>query len=423
MLKNILKIILMILVIVAVGLVVYWYFDRQQGGNGNFLSGNNMSIGDFFPFGRGGEEIMFPETGFQPEIPTVEVGQSDTAAPRLWQISRDPQSGAVVFNNGTSTVVRFTDRATGNVFESRVGFLGFNRVSNTTVPKVYEAKWQPNGDMVVLRHLNDTNDTIKSWYGRFSTSSATFNEIENGQTPLELERTPLLDNIKSLSINNENGSIAYLVENRNGSVVFLSDRDITNNREIFRSPIKDLEISWAGNSRISLLTKPNRTTSGFLYFLDISSGQIEKVLGDKIGLTTLVNNNGTQVVYSEIRSGSLVSGLFNTAENRSTELPFFVIPEKCVWSNSAPYLYCAIPATNPGSRFPDSWYRGESSFDDTIWRINPSNLSGELLIDPTIIADGGIDAMNLLLDPSESYLIFTNKKDQQLWGFRIVEES
>lgn len=425
MIKNIIKIILVVIILAGLGIGVYWFFDRQQGGTGSILTNNNISVGDFFPFGQGNDNTNTPVVQNPINQDPVEETQTDRPSPRIWRISQNPQSGAIAFNNNGSAVARFVDKATGNVFESALFFLGFSRVSNTTIPKVYEALWQQDGGMVVLRYLNETNDVIRSTYGMFSTTTSVIDNGEGEEVTelLELQGKPLPDNIRDLAINPSNGQMAYLVESRNNSAIYVTDKNVTSTAKIFESPIKDFEIDWVDNETLSLLTKPNATTEGFLYFLDIESGLQSRVLGNKLALIATVNPEATKVVYSENKSGNVTSGIFDIETGQSVSLPIVAIPEKCVWSETNPYLYCATPTSNPGSGFPDNWYKGQVSFSDSIWRIDTSNLSTELLVDPTFVATEGLDIINPALDPNENFLIFTNKKDSQLWGFRVNEAS
>jgi hypothetical protein len=113
--------------------------------------------------------------------------------------------------------------------------------------------------------------------------------------------------------------------------------------------------------------------------------------------------------------------LFDTKTGGEITAPFKTIPDKCVWSSTTPYVYCATPKTIPSAQYPDAWYQGKVSFNDTLWRMNTATGATEFLIDPSITTEMEFDATHLILDPTETYVLFTNKKDAQLWGLRIQQ--
>src|SRR3989338_3911365 len=156
--KKALTIILIILIIAAVGVGIYYFFDKQEGGGtGSF------NITNYFPFGKSPETPpTSPNNTGNGTGNTTGTGVGPNGevlpTPQLWQISTDPQSGAVVFQtndaSSSTNAVRYLDRATGNVFESKLSVFGQKRISNTTIPKVYEALWLPTGNSLVLRYTS-----------------------------------------------------------------------------------------------------------------------------------------------------------------------------------------------------------------------------------------------------------------------------
>lgn len=432
MLKKILKIISVLIVITAVGLGVYWFFDRQQGGDFASRGGDGLSIRDFFPFG-GGDSAS--PSGNQPTNSAATASSTLdvlTTPPRLWRISNEPQSGAVIFNASNTPIVRFVDKATGNIFESRLRLLGVKRISNTTIPKVYEAMWQPNGDSVVLRYLGD-DETVKSVYGKLASGTPLATEtadksIQELQVQ-ELQTVFLPENIINLSVNPATGAFVYVLESPNGSRILVTNPAGTDSRQIFESAIRDFSVRWINNATVALLGKPSAAATGQFYFIKTDSGRVERIMGGQNGLSALASPDGTKIAYTEIVGSFLPSGLFNPKTGEKNTAIIRIIPEKCVWSGKSPYLYCAIPKNGLTGEYPDRWYQGKFSFNDTLWRINSETGASEFLINPPMETEeseiGGveIDAVNLMLDPNEEYLVFTNKKDSRLWGLKISEGS
>ncbi len=429
--KKILTIIIIILIIVAVGFGAYWFFDKQEtGGEGSF------NISDYFPFGRGPESPVPEPTGGNNTpntggVPEPGSGTSEvTLTPRIWQISENPQSGAVIFQtkdaSGTSTAVRYLDRATGNVFESKLSVLGRKRVSLTTIPKVHEALWLPGGGSLILRYLPDDSSDIKNLYAKIIPQTATTSEI-GGEELQELQGTFLPGGLSGIAIeagNTGNERIFYLGESQTGGMSgFISNPDGSKISVVFDSPVRGWLSSWPKKEIVALNTKPSAGVPGYLYFVDTKSGSFKKILGGIKGLTTLTKPDGKQVLYAESKSSGISLGIISTNSTQNFALPQKTLPEKCVWSTlKESVIYCAVPKFLLDAQYPDAWYQGALSFNDSIWRINASTSESEMIVDPRVAMDREVDAVNLALDKDEKFLIFTNKKDYQLWGVRLLEQ-
>lgn len=422
MLKKTFKIILTITILVVIGLGIYWFFDKQQGGGGLTKNGNELSFRDFFPFGSGKPtDTTLPPTPNNTDSTNNPDQTPPVPPPRLWQISIEPQSGAVAFFASSTPMVRFADRATGHIFESQLNLTGIKRITNTTIPKVYEALWRTDGSTVNMRYLSDNSETTRAIIGRISTSTITTDT--NSDTIEELRTTFLPDNITSLSINPVTGALLYVIKDISGSQIYIANADNSNSRVLYESSIKDINASWINNTTIAVQDKPSAVSAGQLYFIKTGSKQTERVLGGILGLSTLTNSSSTLTAYSASNKTSIVSGIYDHKKGDTKTFSFTVIPEKCVWSAKTVFIYCASPKNIPSGRYPDDWYQGKVSFNDKIWRLDTTTGTTELLIDPYAEAQVELDAIKISLDPTEEFLIFTNKKDYQLWGLKIQKNS
>jgi len=418
MFMKILKIIVVLIVLLAIALGVYWFFVQKNNGTGDTMF-SNLSVGDIFPFGQG--TVDAPVTTPTPIV----TNPNDTnptgipvIPPSLWQISTQPQSGAIAFNASGTPTVRYIDKATGNAFESALRLVGTNRITNTTIPKVYEALWQPQGSAVILRFLIDDNETIRSAFGKLVTTSAT-STTEESSTLKELSVSFLADNITNLSVDPATGAVAYVSKNPAGAKVYVTTSTVSSPKQIFESEIRDISVSWVNSSTLALSTKPSESTPGQFYFLNTTSGKLQRVIGELNGLTALSNSNGTDLVYSWVTGNSTNSALYNTKTGQQTSLRTALIPEKCVFAKKSSNLFCANPKSTPSKILDEDWYKGKISFNDSFWKINTTTGAIELMNDPKIVAGTEIDAINLMLDPNEEHLIFTNKKDSHLWALKV----
>jgi hypothetical protein len=152
------------------------------------------------------------------------------------------------------------------------------------------------------------------------------------------------------------------------------------------------------------------------------NGDLEKVLGNFNGLTGLVNPTHTRVVYSEFLSGGLNFFNLNRESGLRNEMPFQILPEKCVWSrNNSEVLFCSVPSNPLVGDYPDIWYKGLTSFSDKIWSYSFETGETKLLADLETLSGEKIDAIDLELSSDESLLLFRNKKDFTLWTLELTD--
>ncbi len=107
--------------------------------------------------------------------------------------------------------------------------------------------------------------------------------------------------------------------------------------------------------------------------------------------------------------------LLNTKNHETKDLNSYGLPEKCVWANNSNvYIYCAVPNTITGTKYPDSWYQGLVSFTDYFIKINTQTLESETLTNSA--NEIPVDATHLFLNKKGTKLFFINKKDSTLWS-------
>jgi hypothetical protein len=93
-------------------------------------------------------------------------------------------------------------------------------------------------------------------------------------------------------------------------------------------------------------------------------------------------------------------------------------PEKCLWENGGTSLLCGFPKAIPLNDLPDTWYRGEFSFDDVLGRVDL--VTGEVAEVETKL-DTTVDMIDLKLTENGSTLVFTDKKSGALWTVRNIQ--
>ena len=137
--KKIYIIISVVLGLILVGLVAYYFINNKNGG---ITGGGTNIFRSFFPFGGDENTNTNPDTG----TTTTEQNGEETQAPvdfvqKLRKLSSEPVAGAGVLDVKAGTVVRYIEKATGHKFEVELFSPRQGRISNTTIPQVYDAVW------------------------------------------------------------------------------------------------------------------------------------------------------------------------------------------------------------------------------------------------------------------------------------------
>lgn len=390
-----------VLVAIAVGIAYYFFFMKGETG------GEPTAI-PTLPIGGPGGLPTAPPTGTA--APATGAG-TKVNIPRLRQITKEPVGGAGIFGD----VIRYIQRADGNIFETKTDTLTVNRLSNKTIPKIYEAIWAQTGggqggagDIVITRQLKDDNETIESFAAKLSGSASS--------TEKQLSGVYLPQRISALAISPDKSKMFYLYPSGTGTSGIFANADGSKKTLIFESPLSEWLADFADNKTVVLTTKPSAGATGFSYFLNTANGSVSKILGKIAGLTILVSPDKKLALYDESVTGSFRTKIYDLTGNRSTDFALQTLPEKCVWSRIEPtVVFCAAPKATPVCSYPDCWYQGRVAFGDDIWKINVATGETNRLISPETFVNKTIDVINPLLNENESFLLFVNKIDLSLW--------
>jgi len=449
--------ILLIIIVVITIITLFGYFYFNQGNNtpGEDNSGTNF-ISQFNPFGK---NTTKPPTDTTPpiDISGDQPNQTGTIEVKLKKVSSMPIAGFTVFSKerlkdvpivvpevvpatdstippATTTkkttkptppqtefmpALRYVERATGNIYQTFADKIEEKQFSTTIIPKVYEAFFGNKGNSVIMRYLKSDAKTIITFIGTLP------KEVLGGDTTgsNEIKGVFLPENIKDLSLSSDYNNIFYMflsgnnLENRVIGTTF----NLLNNKKIqvFDSPFTEWLSSFPNNKMITFTTKPSSQIQGYMYALDPTNKNynFHKILGDINGLTTLISPNGKLVLYS---NDNLSLYIYHTDTKVSDILGVKTLAEKCVWNKTSDVVYCGVPKSIINGQYPDSWYQGEVSFSDQIWKIDIKTKNTTLIADPVVINGGeDIDSIKLALDDGGNYLFFVNKKDSFLWELNL----
>lgn len=397
-------IIFVFLGLVLLGLVGYYFISRDAGDG---TSKPNV-FRNFFPFG--GNENTENNTGTTtPEVGGGEIEKPVDFVAKLRKLSSEPVAGAGTLDVKAGTIVRYIEKATGHIFEVELFSPRQGRISNTTIPQAYDAIWGNKNNSLMARYLKDDNRTIETYS---LTVKDTATSTENMITGISFP-----EKIADISV--FGSSVFYLVQNAPYSYGYISNFDGKNIKQIWNYPISELLSQYVNSKTVALTTKPEETTEGFLYFVDTGNGAMKKILGNIMGLSTLVSDDATKVFYLNQADTPQVYS-YNLKDNTTEQLTPATFPEKCAWSKkNKNIVYCAVPDEYLSNKTLTSWYRGQIQLNDDIWKYDLENNTSTIVMGLSSESGESIDVIKPILSEGDQYLIFVNKKDNSLWSLDL----
>lgn len=323
----------------------------------------------------------------------------------------------------SSTVVRYIDRGVGHVHESLSINEAINKISNTTIPKIYESYWNKNLNATILRYIKDDKGAIANFYAEIrpiKVSSTT--PITSDFIPYEIKGKFLSSDIREIAVSPKKDRIFTLnIENGKG-VGYISGFDESKKTKVLDIPITQANIEWPEENTILITNKASGVSSGFAYIFDIKKGTLTKILGGITGLTAKMSADAKKIIFTSTRGLGIFTSIYTIKDASTREQVFRTFTDKCVWSRlRTDEIYCAVPSILDKAVYPDSWYRGSISFVDQIWHLDTTTGEVHLLANLLELSGDLIDATDLTLDPKENFLYFINKNDLTLWSLDLNE--
>lgn len=297
--------------------------------------------------------------------------------------------------------VRYVEKMNGHIYKMFLDTKAKEKISNSTIPSIYEAFFDNTANTVIYRYLS-ADKIINSFMATLGAPKGEF----------------LPQNISDLSISRDKTKFFYLTENNsNGVTGFIGTFGETKRDIVFNHPFTEWLSEWDTNQRIFLTTKPSYDVKGSIFLLNTTNKTISKIFGGVTGLTTLVNPIGSLVLYSSSTETGPKLGVFDINKHTTKDLDTYGLPEKCVWSSDNINVYCGVPNVITGNQYPDYWYQGLISFDDYFVKINTE--TGDKTTIANSMDETPVDGTRLFLDKTESSLFFINKKDSTLWSLDL----
>ena len=396
--KKVWLIVILALFILVGG--VFWYLRGSFSQN---YKEESVDSGGFF-------SNLFPDIGpsaDEDNVPPAEdLGKTPTTSPEaangaLLQLVPESVGGATFIKNPSTSPgrVRYVEQATGHVYDVNPDGTAKTRISNTTVPGVFEVMWAPDGNRAIITYLTSTGLNILSAKFTASTTQGVF----------------LPSDVKEALFSPKGDRIAYITESPNGGSVVTASPENKNPRAVFRSPFSSWTLLWPEEGAMYLTTRPSALLSGFTYRLGTASGAFEKIAGPRPGL--LFGTDGKNALLSEADSleRTIHSSKIDLKTLAVTTLDAKLIPEKCAWSKKEKStVFCALSDPFPQSAMPDGWYQGKLLFTDIAAKIDLASMSAQ-----KIALGLPIDAYKPFLSAEEDMFFFINRYDGSLWALRL----
>src|SRR3989344_6416547 len=153
--------ILPILIIIIFGFLAFWQKSDPP---------TNVGTNTGLPFGEGGNNTF--TQNFKNTEGEIRLVNPSSNPSRLFKLPSPPVAGFIPLQNGTSTIVRYADRATGHIFDVSLSNLVKTRIHNNTIPKVYRAVFRSDGNAVIYQTLSPDLETIENLSINLSSTSS-----------------------------------------------------------------------------------------------------------------------------------------------------------------------------------------------------------------------------------------------------------
>jgi hypothetical protein len=313
-------------------------------------------------------------------------------------------------------LVRYAEKGTGNIYDAFQDSLESKRLTNTTIPRIYEAMFANTGKTVIMRYVRDNNQTIESFVANIP------EEKLGGDGPADLRGTFLGLNIKDISVSPDTKQIFYLEQLGEHVIGIISNPDGSNGDQVFKSPFTGWLSTWPNSKTITLTTKASGYAEGYIYNLTITNQSLKKIVGKVSGLTTLTSHNERYVLFSQSIRGGMKLFFYDTTTGILSDTNLATLPEKCIWNKNSTIIYCAVGNSIPNAVYPDDWYQGKVEFSDSIYSIDPTGTyANSEVANLNVLSGENIDVIKIGLSLDNEYLYFINKKDAILWQLKIIE--
>lgn len=392
--------------IVIVSVILILVFKNPSNGP--------SGLRNLLPFGSGGSDTNeFNQEGNSNSLiaDPESLMENSIAEGVVRKLSETPVTGALLFRRNDQDIVRFLEKATGHIYEVNLSANSRDRVSNTTIPKTEEVLWGKDGLSFILRNAN--SGYIQTIFGQFDTKAT--------GTPQDVLTEEIDENILMGTFSPDKSRIATGNESPTGFELRIGDANAKRLTTTWKYPLSEWRIAWPESKTIALTGKASANVGGSLFFINPDTGAQRSILTAP-GLITQVSPDANNVLYSTSQNNSVLLSLKTLSPESLQALSYKTIADKCAWISSIQFV-CAIPNEILPKDMPDSWYRGDAQFTDTLWIHNIRTGESREIVEFSGSEKDGIDVDQIISAPNQNILLVKNKKDGILWAVTLQQQT
>lgn len=350
--KKFLKFLLLLLIVAAISFgISIWWSKRQAGENPELLSRFD------------GNPVEYYQAG-----------------PRLQKLTAE--EAYFPFLDETRQEVRYYQARTGDIKSVKLQQASPVQKIATIKPRATGLAWSRTGEELLAQ------------YG----SGGMYYHLGTGASK------PLDAKIFNPVFSTTSDEVAYLYYDQKTSDgnISVADSKLENFKEVLKTRLKEWEILWNRDRRLSLIASPAPGKRKSLFILEQDTKKLTKLINSQDNLQIAWSPDGKQLLYSR---GSTKPELFamEIVSAQTRKLNLKTMASKCAWKSDSITLYCAVP---------------ESS-DDAFYSFNVTKSDPPLLL--ASAADSNFsDAREMLYINALPGLVFKNFKDGRLYMLSIA---
>ena len=299
---RVLRYILIAIVVLLLGGVAGWYLYLRAHQSSSASTDAARGLSSDAPPIRGSRGSTLSAAGSPEGVATPPNEEGPRSIERLWRAARGPVAGfsfiATSSRATSSAPLYFAERANGYIFSADAVTQKVTRITNTLMPKTYEAVFPQVGGRVILRSIDEE--------GRVATFAASFATLESTTTlPQALTGVYLPLDIRAITLEADGRSVFYLTDDPSvGGVVGLSGAWDAKPKNVFSSFLRSWRLLFARGETI-LLSNPSDDILGFAYRLG-TNGSLSPLAGPLPGLTIVPHPTESALLLSASSQGFIM---------------------------------------------------------------------------------------------------------------------
>lgn len=321
----------------------------------------------------------------------------------LTQVTTSAQGSVKLTNDDASFPFFIPNRGEVRYYVSRTGEIksldlrklsAKAKVVATIKPRAIALTWSPDGTQVIATYGSD--------HIAINLTSGISRTLDRKISAPEFSR------------NSDQVAYAYFDPETAAGSIAIADTQFKDFKNILKTRLKNWELQWNNERRLSLIATTATTKLNTLFLLDIDHGALETLLDSKINLEANWAPNGNTLLYSRQTRRGLELSLFSVATRHDTQLNFPGTASKCAWTPDSQTLYCAVPGKP--MQLDDL-----NSSDDTFVKIDVTHPEKSPETFFTAADASFVDAREMLYAPVQQALIFRNFKDGRLYMLSLAK--